>query len=81
MGYLADRRHGDTALSHSAAEFMLCQAFANEAAQLQKDGGREEEQASLLVSYRAQLSALRRPASSPLTEGAGCKRIFAWHFF
>ena len=55
---------------------MLCQAFANEATLLQKDGGSEEEQAFLLVSYRAQLSALRRPASSPLTEGAGCKRFW-----
>ena len=81
LGYLADKRHGDTALSNSAAEFMLCQAFANEVALLQKAGGSEDQQASLLVSYRAQLSALRRPASSSLTEGAGCKRFLAGSFF
>lgn len=66
---MADRRHGDTALSSAAIEFMLCQAFATEVMQQQKAGASEEEQAALLVTYRAQLSALLRPAASSLTEG------------
>ena len=69
LSYLADRRHGDTALSSAALEFMLCQAFASEAVQLQKAESSEEEQAQRLVSYRTQLSSLQRPAASPLTEG------------
>lgn len=69
LAYLADRRHGNTALSSAALEFMLCQAFAGEVVQLQKAGASAEEQAELLVSYRTQLSSLQRPAASPLTEG------------
>ena len=68
LAYLADRRHGDTALSSAAMEFMLCQSFASAAAQCQKAEGGEEEQASLLVDCRMQLTSLRRPAASPLTE-------------
>ena len=69
LAYLADRRHGDSALSSAAIEFTLCQAFATEVVQLQKAGATGEEQAGLLVRYRTQLSALQRPAASPLTEG------------
>ena len=69
LGYLADRRHGDSTLSRTAVEFMLCQAFAGEIVQLQKAGASAEEEAGLLVSYRSQLSALQRPAASPLAEG------------
>lgn len=69
LAYLADRRHGDSALSAGATEFMLCQTFAGEAAQLQKSEASEEEQAALLSSYRTQLAALSRPAASPLSEG------------
>ena len=68
LAYLADRHHGDTALSSAAMEFMLCQSFASAAAQCQKTEGGEEEQAALLVDYRMQLTSLRRPAASPLTE-------------
>ena len=68
LAHLADRRHGDTALSSAAIEFMLCQSFASVGAQFQKTEGGEEEQASLLVDYRMQLTSLRRPAASPLTE-------------
>lgn len=69
LAHLADRRRGDTVLSNAAVEFILCQAFASDVAQLQKAGASDEEQAGLLVSYRTQLSALQRPAASPLTEG------------
>ncbi|CAK0782901.1 hypothetical protein CVIRNUC_006096 [Coccomyxa viridis] len=68
LAYLADRRHGDTALSSAATESMLCQSFASAAAQCQNTAGSEEEHASLLVDYRLQLTSLRRPAASPLTE-------------
>ena len=68
LAYLADRRRGDTALNSSAMEFMLCQSFASAAAECQKTEGNEEEQASLLVNYRTQLTSLRRSAASPLTE-------------
>ena len=68
LAYLADRRHGDTALSSAAMEFMLCQSFASAAAQCQKTEGNEEEQASLLVDYRMQLTSLSRSAANSLTE-------------
>ena len=68
LAYLADRRHGDTALSSAAMEFMLCQSFASAAAQCQKTEGSEEEQALLLVEHRMQLTSLRRPVASPLSE-------------
>ena len=74
LAYLADRRHGDTALSSAATESMLCQSFASAAAQCQNTAGSEEEHASLLVDYRLQLTSLRRPAASPLTESE-CFRL------